>query len=169
MWKWPGSRKREKKSTEEKGRRITDADLGKFQRARVATAVAARSTGSATTPKSDAKSGVSAAKSNPDEDESKDIEFWKPILTEAQFKVKQSVNRGLVLQLKMNNLQNAFSIEADGTTKAMLQGQLSETLQKIEKNKEEVEKARKELAKLGRQARRASVPRGIINEILNPK
>ena len=163
-----GKQKEKKKNTQEKGRMITNADLGKFQRARVATAATTHSAGSATASESDA-SGVSAAKSNPDEDKRKDLEFWKSALAEAQFKVKQAVNRGLVLNLKMNNIQNAFFVEADGTTQAMLQAQLSETLQEIEKNKEEVEKARKELVKLSRQARRAGVPRGIVNEILNPK
>ena len=156
--------KERKKSAQKKSRMITNADLRKFRSARIATTAVTRSADSADITQSDAKSDTSGAQAQVREDRGDDVEFWKSALAEAQLDVKRLVNRGLVLQLKMNNLQNAFFIEADGTTQAMLQGQLNETLQEIAQNKESIEKAKKELAKLRREARKSGVPGGIIRE-----
>ena len=65
----------------------------------------------------------------------------------------------------MNNLRNAFFTEDDGSTQALIQSQLNQTLQEIEQNKSEATKARKALATLEREARRAGMPARVIQEL----
>ncbi len=145
-----------KKSAQKKSRMITNADLKTFRSARITTTAAIT--------QSETKPGATGTQNQVKEDKGKDVESWKSTLAEAQLDIKHLVNKGLVLKLKMNNLQNAFFIEADGTTRGMLQAQLSETVQEIELNKEEIEKARKELAKLLREARKSGVPGKVIRQ-----
>lgn len=142
---------------------ITNADLKRFRRARITTSGTRLPSVSPEITPSEAKSKSSATES--EEGEGKDHEFWKSAFSEAQLNVRNVVNRGLVLQLKMNNLRNAFFTEDDGSTQALIQSQLNQTLQEIEQNKSEATKARKALATLEREARRAGMPARVIQEL----
>lgn len=95
----------------------------------------------------------------------KDMAAWRAEFEESRLNVKNAVNRSLVLQLKMNDLRNSYLREDDGATQARIQQQLQETLQQIEENKAETEKARQELQKLQNEAKGSGLPPGTIREL----
>ena len=146
-----------------KKRAITNADLRRFRKARVTTGDAPPPTLSPAKESSEAE--LEGTQSESESEAKKDIEFWKSALREAQLDVTNVINRGRVLQLKMNHLRNAFLIEDDGSTQALLQGQLSQTLQEINQNKLETEEVQKTLAAIEREARIAGVPLRVIQDL----
>ncbi|MFQ5928751.1 MAG: hypothetical protein ACE5MK_03565 [Acidobacteriota bacterium] len=102
----------------------------------------------------------------PEETAEKDLGTWKAEFDEARMNLKNAVNRSMVLQLKINDLRNAYFREDDGTTQARIQQQLQETLQEIESNKQEVQAAREALQKLENEARKEGLPPGTIRELV---
>jgi hypothetical protein len=141
---------------------ITNEDLKRLQNAPVSTSsstVKAHETEKA----GDAVSAETDG--TPTEAQGPDLEFWKSAFAEGRLNLKNAVNRGLVLQLKMNNLRNAFYREDDGTTQARIQAELTQTLEQIEANKTDVEEARSALKTLEDEAKSAGVPPGKIRDL----
>ncbi|MDA2926096.1 hypothetical protein MYX78_02490 [Acidobacteria bacterium AH-259-G07] len=102
----------------------------------------------------------------PEETAEKDLASRKAEFDEARMNLKNAVNRSMVLQLKINDLRNAYFREDDGTTQARIQQQLQETLQEIESNKQEVQAAREALQKLENEARKEGLQPGTIRELV---
>lgn len=94
----------------------------------------------------------------------KDMEFWKSAFGEARLNLQNAVNRHLVLQLKMNNLRNAFFREDDGSTQALIQSQLQQTLEQIEAAKLELEQAKTAIERLQTEARRSGLSPRLIGD-----
>ncbi len=142
---------------------ITNADLKTFQDAPVSMS------------QQKAAPGESEAESKPEGEEEapdstagpseKDLELWQGAFAEARLNLKNAVNQGLVLQLRMNNLRNAYFNEDDGTTQARIQQELEETLKQVEANKQDVAKAREELQELEKKAREAGLAAGMIRDL----
>ena len=102
----------------------------------------------------------------PEETAEKDLASRKAEFGEARMNLKNAVNRSMVLQLKINDLRNAYFREDDGTTQARIQQQLQGTLQEIESNKQEVQAAREALQKLENEARKEGLQPGTIRELV---
>lgn len=163
-------REKERRSTIEKKKpAITNADLHKFQSARVTLSGGPRPAASVApavpSESSSTESSQETSLPQTEAEKPKDMEDWKSAFAEARLNVTTAVNRGLVLQLKMNHLRNAFFTEDDGSTQALIQSQMDETLKELEKNRQEVEEAKKALEKLQQEARRAGVPQRLIDEM----
>lgn len=155
-----------KQAIEKKKKVITNADLAKFQDARVTTAARSASAAPAARPSQEEAAVLPAAPDQQKQAEAeKDPDYWKSAFAEIRLNVKNAVNRSLVLQLRMNNLRNAFFVEDDGNTQAMIQAQLDETFKEMEQNRLEIEEARKTLAALQQEARRAGLPDRLIQEL----
>ncbi|MDA2929214.1 hypothetical protein MYX84_04565 [Acidobacteria bacterium AH-259-O06] len=102
----------------------------------------------------------------PEQTAEKDLASRKAEFDEARMNLKNAVNRSMVLQLKINDLRNAYFREDDGTTQARIQQQLQGTLQEIESNKQEVQAAREALQKLENEARKEGLQPGTIRELV---
>ena len=76
------------------------------------------------------------------------------------------MNRGLVLELKMNDLKNAWLREDDGATQGRIQQLLQETLQEIESNRQDVQVARQALQALQSEAQQEGLLPGTIRELV---
>ena len=59
---------------------------------------------------------------------------WQQAFAEAAGKIQLEANQGAVLQLRMNNLRNAFLRQSDGSRQARIQALLQDTLRQIETN-----------------------------------
>jgi hypothetical protein len=141
---------------------ITNEDLKRLQNAPVSTS----SSSVKATEGEEASEAVPAETAGTaTEDQGPDVEFWKSAFAEARLNLKNAVNRGLVMQLKMNNLRNAFYREDDGTTQARIQAELAQTLEQLEANKQDVEEARDTLKTVEEEARKAGLPPGTIREL----
>ena len=96
----------------------------------------------------------------------RDLAAWQALFGEATLKLKTAVNRGRVLELKMNNLQNAWLRENDGVTQARIQQQLQETQQVIQDNQQEVQTARQALQALQGEAQLGGLLPGTLHEFV---
>ncbi len=155
---------REKKAqSEKKVRVITNADL-KQLRSRVSTGKAPVSASAAAAV--DSQTDVASAEdATPLELTPEEIEEWRGKFQEARQMLAMAVSEGNVLQLRMNNLRNAYLRVSDGTTQERIQAQLNENLQAIAANKTAQAEARSAIRQLQAEARAAGLAPGLINEL----
>jgi len=163
---------RERKAkTEKPARLITNADLTKYQNAPVSISKSDAVEEEANAEKSEKtgkeqKTGEGAEGEGQPEAKVNDVAFWKSAFEEARMNYKNAVNRGLVLQLRLNNLVNAFYREDDGSTQGLIQQQMEAARQEIEKNKAEVEEARNLIDRLRKEAGDAGLDQPTITEMI---
>jgi len=124
---------------------ITDANLRSVGGGFVST-----STG----PEAEATEGEEGAEENNSEKAETDSAVWEKRFSEARLDLKNTVNRDLVLQLKMNDLRKGSL----GTNQARNQQQLRETQQEIEKNAENVHSAMQALKALEGEFQQEGIP-----------
>jgi hypothetical protein len=141
---------------------ITNEDLKRMRNAPVSTSSSAVKAKEAESSSEEAASETEEAAT---EDQGPDMEFWTSAFAEGRLNLKNAVNRGLVLQLRLNNLRNAFYREDDGTTQARIQAELTQTLEQFEANKTDVDEARSALKTLEDEARKAGVPPGKLRDL----
>lgn len=150
-----------------KGKRqvITNADLRKFRRARVGIG------NSGTELTQTGSNVVSGPRKTTGESETvsaqpaMDFQFWESVFEEARLRLKGALGRSLVLQLKMNDLRNAFLAEEDSDQQALTQARLDQSLQDIVSSQLEVEAEKKVLEKLQEDARESGLPEWIIRTL----
>ncbi len=88
---------------------------------------------------------------------------WEALFNEARLDLANAVNRGRILELRMNDLQRAWLSEDDGVK---IQQQLQETLQLIESNNRETQANRETLQALQLEAQQAGVLPAVIRELV---
>ncbi len=94
-----------------------------------------------------------------------DLARWREAFGEARENLQNAVSENLVLQLRMNNLRNAYLRQADGSTQERIQAQLEETVQALEQNKQEQENARRAISRLQTDARQSGLTNQQIDEL----
>jgi hypothetical protein len=151
---------RERKAKAEKpAKLITNDDLKKFQDAPVSMSKARPADVEEAEKKSVAGEESEAAKD-------KEIQAAKAKLQGAVLTYKSIVNSSLVLQLRMNNLTNAFYTEQDDATRGLYESQLEQTNQDIEKNRTDLVGAERDVEEARAEARAAGVTDEEINQII---
>ncbi len=159
---------RERREKARAARVITNADLSSL-RSNV-------STGSApapATPEAVTEGAAAAAEGeqeglptgDPGQLTPEELDQWRQAFNEARLKLQNAVAEGLVLQLRMNNLNNAFLRQADGATQERVQAQLQQTMQAIEKNRDAQRDARRAIEELQREARSAGLTSKQISDL----
>jgi len=91
--------------------------------------------------------------------------WWRQTLADARKNLKDLGNEGNVLTLKLADLQNQFYRESSGFKQQDIQREIQKTLYEQDRNKENFEKAKKELEDLEKEARKS----GALPGWLNPK
>ncbi len=81
--------------------------------------------------------------------------WWRQSMGDARKKVKDLENEENVLTLKVADLQNQFYREDDGFKQQEIQRQIQKTIYEQDLNKDNLAKARSELADLEKEARRS--------------
>lgn len=94
--------------------------------------------------------------------EGPDLEAWREAFREATLEYRMAVNKGQVLQLKMNNLRNAYFSEQDGATQERLHEELDRTFRELSSTEAEIESARQEVENLEREAIRSGIAVGDV-------
>lgn len=94
-----------------------------------------------------------------------ELQKWKEAFDEARLNLRNAVSEGLVLQLRMNNLRNAFLRQSDGATQERIQGQLQETLDQMGRNRKAQDDARAAINRLQSDARAAGLSQAKIREL----
>jgi len=90
---------------------------------------------------------------------------WETRFAEARLDLTNAVNRGLVLELKMNDLHRAWLRQDDGSTQGRILQLLQETQHLIGPNQRETQAAREALQALQRQAQLKGLLPGTIREL----
>lgn len=93
-----------------------------------------------------------------------DLDFWRQAFQEARSRLETAVNRVMVLELRMNNAQNAYLQESDGSTREYLQSQLAETYEELVQAREDEKTARTQVEELQRQALKAGLTPGQVRK-----
>ena len=145
-----------KAALEKRARTITDADLGGLnaklsQGSRPEPATTGEAAGSEGPDAGTADDGVQeddpfAINDSFDEslspellDESdftpEQMAVWEDVFREARVNFQNAVNEALVLQLRMNNLENSYFAQSDGVAQESLEADLSKTMDAISTNK----------------------------------
>lgn len=159
--------KKERERREQTGeavRVISNADLVGLKHARV---IVSRPRGTAAS----VANQVTEAEAPQDEEEAvaeeaTDLEFWRNAFQEARTNLANAVNRAMVLELRMNNLRNAFLQTSDGVTRERIEAEMAKTFQDLAQAREDEKAARQALSDLERQAARAGVQPGTIRELV---
>lgn len=142
---------REKKAkTQKAARLITNADLKKFQNAPVSVST---KPAEPVVDQSSAKPGTGADQTQTAQDPKKKLEEWATKFRVAVFEYKSLVDRGVYLQLRMNDRTNAYYGAADDATRGMYAGQLEQVTKDIEENRAAIANAEKAIDDLKTAAR----------------
>lgn len=94
-----------------------------------------------------------------------ELQELKADFDDARAELKMAVNEGLVLQLRMNQVRNAYLNRSDGAMQQRLQALMAETDQRIEGNRQAQEAAREAVKKLQEKARKAGLTSREIEEL----
>jgi|ETN07SMinimDraft_1059922.scaffolds.fasta_scaffold70469_2 hypothetical protein len=100
-----------------------------------------------------------------EEDGESDAEQWRGIFAEAVRELENLINLGLVLELRMVDLNNSF-FTATGPAKGDIQQQLQETREELRNNQGQVQSARQTLNELESDAAMDGVLPGTIREMI---
>jgi len=113
----------------------------------------------------DGQPDATAENGSADELSPEELQKWKEAFDEARLNLRNAVSEGLVLQLRMNNLRNAFLRQSDGATQERIQGQLQETLDSMGRNRKAQNDARTAISRLQSDARAAGLSQAKIREL----
>lgn len=140
---------------------FTNQDLSKLPRARVSTG------GRSVTKPARAVGEDSTAELAPTADlpEGPDLEAWHDAFQEATLLYRTAVNKAQILQLKMNNLRNAYFSEQDGATQERIHAEMDRTISELSSSEAEIDSARQEIENLEREALQAGVPVGDVRRL----
>lgn len=153
---------RERKAKIQKpARLITNADLKNFQNAPVSMSKAAEEPTPAEETKAEAAKAPAPATPEA-EAYAKLLAEWRPKFQAAVMDYKNAVNKGLVLQLRLNNMTNTFYAQTDDGAREKFGQVIDQTTKEIENNKQEIAAAEKALDALKLEARAAGVEEGDI-------
>lgn len=94
-----------------------------------------------------------------------DMEEWTQAFREARANLQGAVNQTLVLELRLNNLRNAYFRQDDGSTAEMLQSQLAKTNEELQNARRSEEEARGTLEQLEREALAAGLSPGEVRSL----
>ena len=139
---------------------ITNADLKKM-RGLISTAQAPAAAASEEAGEGAGEGAGAGADPSPEEN----LSDLTAQFAEARLDVKNAETQSNVLQLKMNDLRNAYFAETDGATQARLQQELEQNLQDIEASKQQVQQAQQALQQLQQQAAQAGLPPGEVRKL----
>jgi len=160
---------RERKAkTQKPARLITNADLKNFQNAPVSMSKAAPEAQPADQTAAEAKT-ADRKTAEPGADavaaEKKQAE-WKAKFREKVLDYKNAVQKGAVLQLRLNNMTNAFYAQTDDAMRARYGAEIDQTTKEIENNKGEIAVAQKALEDLKAEARAAGIEEAEISSMI---
>jgi triphosphoribosyl-dephospho-CoA synthetase len=100
------------------------------------------------------------------EGEEVDLRFWAAAFQEARTNLHNAANRRMVLELRMNNLRNAFLQQPDGTTRERIEAEMAAVFQEVEQGREDEKAARQAIRDLENQATRAGLNPGQIRDLI---
>jgi hypothetical protein len=152
---------REKKAkTEKPAKVITNADLKKYQNAPVSVSKSKPADFEVSSEK------PAGAADKTEADKQKELAALKQKVQAAALAYKTAVDTSLVLQLRMNSLNNAYYDEQQESMRGMYEEQLDRTVREIEKNKEDMATREQELDDAKQEARQGGVTEEELNELI---
>ena len=148
---------------------ITNKEAAKFNSGPVTTA----SVPSTQAPEKETQEKTGSPAVKPASDEPVDFQgrpesWWRQTMGDARKNLKDLGNEGNVLTLKLADLQNRFYRESDGFRQQEIQREIQKTLYEQDRNKEDFDKAKKELQDLEKEARKSGALPGWLTQNKTP-
>ncbi|MBN1569359.1 MAG: hypothetical protein JXA73_16045 [Acidobacteria bacterium] len=168
-------KERERRADIKDNRVITDEDVAKFKRTTPETELPAPPAAGPESPKVEEAEATAegtgtkddkAEKVDPDEPtdfQGRPESYWRKTMAEARQKVTDLTNEANVIVLTIADLQNKFYSMDDGFKRETIQRDLQKTYYQQDMNKENLEKAKAQLADLENEARKSGALPGWIN------
>ncbi len=144
---------------------IRNEDLRSMRGGRVSTGIPPKPSASTTTQEPEKVEAGDEEKETVKEGP-EDTQFWAGAFQEAKTGLETAVNQRMVLELRMNNLRNAYLNTDDGTTREKIQGELAQTYQALGQAREDEKAAREAIQQLERQAARVGLTPGQIRDLV---
>jgi len=91
---------------------------------------------------------------------------WQDVFREARVNFQNAVNEALVLQLRVNNLENAYFSQSDGVVQESLEADLSKAMEAISTNKQSQQEAQTALDAAKANAAAAGLSPQNIDELI---
>jgi hypothetical protein len=145
---------------------ISNKDLRSLGGGRVSTGVPPKPPAKSSEAEATSEGESGAQEEAPAEGGPESVQFWQSAFQEAKGSLETAVNQRMVLELRMNNLRNAYLNTDDGTTREKIQGELAQTYQALGQAREDESAARQAIDQLQRQASRAGLTPGQIRELV---
>jgi len=146
---------------------LRNEDLGRLKSARVVTSQAPR--GAKPVPDQETSEEVTEPASAADEAaaaEALDLDYWRAAFDEAKVGLQDAISRRMVLELRMNNLRNAYLQTADGTTRERIESELNQTYLEVGQAREDEKASMQVVQELERQASKAGLTPGQIRDLV---
>lgn len=115
-------------------------------------------------PAGEAAAGGAPSGLEPAKDKMSDERDWRIRFQEARLRHNIAQEKGLLLELKANELRNRFFTESDGSTRSLIEQQINAVLTDIESNKNEAADTERALEELKETARKAGIPPAWMEE-----
>jgi hypothetical protein len=146
---------------------ITNADLGSLRNSKVGTsrgtsAPAVKEGTETEMPESEPAESKEEALGLPDSE----LAEWAPMFQQATMDFKTAVNSRMVLELRINNLQNAYYRETDGARRTFWETELAKAAEELELARESEQTARNALRDLETEAKNAGLLPGQIRKMV---
>jgi len=109
------------------------------------------------------KGSAEAMPDEPVDFEGRPESYWRQTFTDARQRIQDLENQSNVLILKQADLQNRFYREADGYRQQTIQREIQKTIYEQDRNREELQKAKDQLADLEKEARKSGALPGWMN------
>ncbi len=144
-------------------RLITNADLRDMRGARVVTTKSSRSSRGRRQAVTESPEGSEGTET--DELDPSTLEYWEPAFREAVENLKYAANASLVMELRINNVRNAYFVEEDGVRRQAIHAEIAKSVEQLIQSREEEKEAREAVAELRRDAAKAGLAPGEIREL----
>ncbi len=145
---------------------IRNADLRSIGGARVSTGIPPKPAAKPAEGKAANEAEAGAEEKAVTKEGPEDIQFWQQAFQEARTSLETAVNQRMILELRMNNLRNAYLNTDDGTTREKIQGELAQSYQALGQAREDETAARRAIQQLERQAARVGLRPGQIRDLV---
>ncbi len=167
-------KEKERRAEIKDNRVITSDDVAKFRSTPEEAIPPVQNAAAAETPKAEgaeakaegaegkAEKGEKADPDEPTDFQGRPESYWRKTMTEARQKVKDLTNEANVIVLAIADLQNKFYSMDDGFKRETLQRDLQKTYYQQDMNKENLAKAKAQLADLETEARKSGALPGWI-------
>jgi len=145
---------------------FTNADLRSLKNSKIGTSSSASSAGSAETEEEQPEKEEEKPESPEAKNTETDLAQWTALFQQATMDVKNAVNSRMVLELRINNLMNAYYRETDGVRRGFWESEMNKAAAELDEIRKTEQVARDALRELESKAKLEGLLPGQIRKLV---